>query len=159
MPAPRCGRNLRRDSDSRGNNTQGVSDYAQDQPDHDKNIAEADGAVQLLADAQMRRVLLGKGEVCCGSTVVVACGRRAIGFIDSLVNSTNRDTMRHRALMVSTARPRVWARPKSAQPDNGRPTQRGASNRLAPTGQFVLIVTYCAGGTQGASRLLRASIS
>jgi hypothetical protein len=152
MPAPHCGRNLRRDSDSRGNNTQRVSDYAQDQPDHDKNIAEAMARFNYWLMPQMRRVLLGKGEVCCGLTVVVACGRRAIGFIDSLVNSTNRDTRRHRALTVSTARPRVWARPKPAQPDNSRPTQRGASNRLAPTGQFVLIVTYCAGGTQGDSR-------
>jgi hypothetical protein len=41
MPAPGFGRNLKRDSDSRGNNTQRVNDYADDQPDHDKNLAEA----------------------------------------------------------------------------------------------------------------------
>jgi hypothetical protein len=63
----------------------------------------------------MRRVLLGKGEVRCGLTVVVACGQRANGFIDSLVNSTKRD---HQLIDVSRKSPTVALMPKAVQFDS-----------------------------------------
>jgi hypothetical protein len=64
MPAPGFGRNLKRDSDSRGNNTQRVNDYADDQPDHDKNLAEANWLMPRCAAFSLAKMGCARFDCC-----------------------------------------------------------------------------------------------